>query len=100
NQRWLAEQGIKLSAKLLGRPSRSAVAHRLRPARPQSHRREVWTSQDCLWHGPSPSKAKGGSRIMDCKYSPGAKPPPFEEASTATRSNHFSGIIQMDRGIK
>ena len=37
NRRWLAEQGIKLSAKPLGRPSRSAVAHHVRPARPQSH---------------------------------------------------------------
>lgn len=31
NRRWLAEQGIKLSAKPLGRPSRSAVAHHVRP---------------------------------------------------------------------
>lgn len=37
---------------------------------------------------------------MDCKYSPGAKPPQFEEASTATRSNRFRGIVQMVRGIK
>jgi len=31
NRQWLSEKGIKLSAKPLGRPSRSAVNHHVRP---------------------------------------------------------------------